>query len=530
MGKQTIWSKCAIFALTLCIAGGLSGPAAAKAAKAAPKAGYKYVKPIKSTQLPRVTPESKGISSLYLLNMVNEFEKRDIELHSLMVAVDGDVIFEGYYNPYNPDDPYIIHSLTKVFTNTAAGIAFTEGKLKFTDKVVDFFPDIVPKDASENLKAMTMFDLITMRSGHDREISGNEWRPLKTSWLEAFMKEPVPHKPGVKYKYSSGNSYVLSAMVQKATGMTCEALIKDRLVKKLGMAQFSWQKSPEGICSGGNGIMIVPEDILKIGILYQQKGMWNGERLLTEEWCDYSLGIKGSYNDGQSDYAMHWWGGYGMRAAAGVFGQTILIIPELNMVVMTTGGTRVNSRAIRTLVQETVLTPTLADAERKYDGKYTQALKRKGELLNVLPLATVSASPVAEKINGKTFAIAENPDGIKEITLVFTDKSVTYTMKDARGTHSVVNGIGSWIAGATSMTGNYLHHQYQNESQKVVASAQWQDDNTLTMIWTYPEMAFRDFLTIKVTDKDISMVRSVNVNSKGKFGGLVRPEVTGKIR
>ena len=442
MGNQSIWSKCVVLALALCISGGLS-PVAAKAAKAAPKTGYKYVKPIKSTQLPRVAPESKGISSLYLLNMVNEFEKRDIELHSLMVAVDGDVIFEGYYNPYNPDDPYIIHSLTKVFTNTAAGIAFTEGKLKFTDKVVDFFPDIVPKDANENLKAMTMFDLITMRSGHDREISGNEWRPLKTSWLEAFMKEPVPHKPGVKYKYSSGNSYVLSAMVQKATGMTCEALIKDRLVKKLGMAQFSWQKSPEGICSGGTGV---------------------------------------------------------------------------------------NSRAIRSLVQETVLTPTLADAERKYDGKYAKALKTKGELLNVLPLATVFASPVAEKINGKTFAIAENPDGIKEITLTFTDKSVTYTMKDARGTHSVVNGIGSWIAGATSMTGNYLHHQYQNESQKVVASAQWRDDNTLTMIWTYPEMAFRDFLTIKLTDKDISMVRSVNVNSKGKFGGLVRPEVTGKTR
>ncbi len=509
--------------MLLCFSGAaFAAPAKQKAAPA---------KPALSTKLPRATPESKGINSLYIMEMVNEYEKRNLEQHSILVAVDGQVIFEGHYMPYGPDNPYIIHSLTKLFTNTAAGIAFTQGKLKLTDKVVDYFPNLVPKDASENLKAMTVKDLITMRSGHDREISGNEWRPLKTSWLEAFMKEPVPHKPGTKYKYSSGNSYMLSAMVQKATGKTCEQLLLETVVPKLGIKQFSWMKSPEGICSGGNGVMVTPEDILKIGILYQQKGMWNGERLLTEEWCDRSFGLVDDYNDTQTKYGYHWWKRDGGYTAAGVFGQVLTVIPSLNMVISMTGGYAPPSSATYAVIKDTLLARTKADGDnRKYDDKYTQILKSKGDRLNLAERVEYTTSPLVAKISGKTFTIAENKDGITKIKLDFNKDSVNYVMTDQRGTHNIKCGLGSWISGATTMTGNYLHHQYQNPSQKVVASATWVDANTLKMTWTYPEMAFRDFLTIKLTDNTISMVRSVNVNSKGPFGGMVRPEVTGKIK
>jgi CubicO group peptidase (beta-lactamase class C family) len=525
MGRWTTWIP---FAALAAAAGMTLG--AAQPAGASPKSINRQGDPARSTALPRVTPESKGISSRYLLDLINEFEKRNIELHSLLVAVDGQVVFEGYYNPYNPDDPYIIHSLTKIFTNAAAGIAFSEGRLKFTDKVVDYFPDRVPKDASANLKAMTFFDLITMRSGHGREISGNEWRPLKTSWLDAFMKEPVPYKPGTRYQYSSGNSYLVSAMVQKAMGMTAEDVIREKLVRKLGMARFSWQKSPEGINPGGNGIMVTPMDLLKVGILYQQKGMWQGERLLTEEWCDYSLGYKGAFNDGQIVYNLHWWNRDGILVAAGVFGQEIAIIPELNMVVGITAGTAATSAEIASVIKDTVVRPTLADPTRQYDGKYTAILKAKGERLNLLPRAVATDSPLAGRISGRTFRIAGNVDGISEITLAFSQDRVTYTMKDPRGTHTVVNGLGSWITGSTTMTGNYLHHQYQNPVQKIVASARWVDDHTLQLDWTHPEMAFRDLLTLKLTENTLSMVRSVNINSKGPFGGLVRPEVNGTIR
>ncbi len=523
---STLWILFVLLcAMLLCFSGAAFAAVPSKQ-KAAP------AKPVLSTKLPRATPESKGINSLYIIDMLNELEKRNMELHSVLVAVDGQVIFEGHFNPYGPDNPYIIHSLTKLFTNTAAGIAYTNGKLKMTDKPVDYFPNLVPKDAGENLKAMTAKDLITMRSGHDREISGNEWRPLKTSWLEAFMKEPVVHKPGSKYKYSSGNSYMLSAMVQKAMGKDCAAVLQAGVLPKLGIRQFSWMKSPEGICSGGNGVMVTPEDILKIAILYLQKGMWNGERLLTEDWCDMSLGLKDAIADGQqAGRGYHWQDRGGVYTAGGAFGQAAIVVPDLNMAVVITGGTTAPyNRIYAEVLKQQVVDRTKADAERKYDAKYAQVLKSKGDRLNLAERVEFTTSPLVAKINGKAFTITANKDQITKIKLDFGKDSVNYVMTDQRGTHTVKCGLGSWISGTTTMTGNYLHHQYQDPIQKVYASATWVDDNTLKMTWTYPEMAFRDFLTIKLTDNTISMVRSVNANSKGPFGGMVRPEVNGKIK
>ncbi len=530
MSPRTGILKPFVFAL-LCVSICLSLPGSGSAQQAR-QAAYKAEKPVRSTMLPRATPESKGVSSLYILDMLQELEKRNYPVHSMVIAVDGAVIFDGYWNPYNPDTPYVTFSLSKLFANTAAGIAVTNGKLKLTDKVVDYFPDRVPANANENLKAMTVRDLITMRSGHAREISGNEWRPLKTSWIDAFMKEPVPHKPGTHYQYSSGNTFMLSAMVQKATGQTCEDLLKSALLPKLGIRQFSWDKSPEGITSGYGGVMITTEDMLKIGMLYEQRGMWNGERLLTEEWCDLSMGHKDAYPGMRNRYAFHWSDRGGVYTAGGRFGQSVLIFPELKMVVSITAGTasRRYQAEYSAILREKIVDRIQADGDRKYDGKYAPALQNKAASLNVLPVARVTDSPLAEKLNGKTFAVAQNPDGISEIGLNFAKGSVTFTMKDARGMHTVVNGVGCWLPSRTTMTGNYLHHQYQNPSHPVVASAQWTDDNTLQLTWRFTDMPFCDYVTLKLTDNTLSMVRSVNVNSTGPFGGQVRPEVKGTLR
>ena len=479
-----------------------------------------------SSKLPRSTPEQEGISSLNIIDMLNDFEKQGIEVHSVLVARNGKVVFESYYKPYNPDTTYIVHSLTKLFTNTAAGIAYSQGKFKLDDKVISFFPERVPKDAGDNLKAMTIKDLITMRNGHARMISGNEWRPLKSSWLDAFFKEPVVYKPGTKFQYSSGNAYVVSAIAQKTMGKTCDLILKDALFNKMGIEGLTWDKSPEGICSGGNGVMIKPEDMLKFGQLYLQMGAWNGEQLISRDWVERSLGLKDTYNDGQRKYAYHWDNRVsGIYDAGGAFGQTLMIDPDLNLAVAVMAGTN-KSKELYNVVKEDLIDRTLSGKNLAGSGKYTNILKDKGDNANLLPMVRYTTSPLEGKISGKSFTINENKDNIAKIKLDFTKDSVIYTMTDNRGTHKVKCGLGNWLSGDTTMTGNYLHHQYQNPIQKIVAAANWDDNNTLSMIWRYPEMAFWDKLKIKLTDSTISMVRSVNVNSQG----TVRPEVKGQIK
>lgn len=303
--------------------------------------------------------------------------------------------------------------------------------------------------------------------------------------------------------------------------------------KKTCINQFRTDKSPEGIVSGFGGVMVTTEDLLKIGILYQQKGMWNSERLLTEEWCDLALGLKNVYeNSLPLNYAFHWDDMGGIYSAGGRFGQSVLIVPRLNMVVAITGS--VASRRYQSeysaAIQEKVLSPITLDGKLEYDGRYADVLRKKGEHFSVVGEARVTSSPLAAKINGKTFVIADNKDGVTEISLSFNDDSVIYTMKDARGVHTVQNGIGYWKPGTTTMTGNYLHHQYQNPEHPVYAAAEWLDDATLKLTWQFTDMPFCDYLIIKLTDNAISMARSVNVNSSGPFGGQERPTVTGKMR
>lgn len=266
---------------------------------------YTYEEPVKSSKLPRSTPLEKGVNPSYLYDMLDQLEQAGIEMHSLLVSVDNEVIFEGFWDPYGPETPHIVHSLTKLFTNAAAGVAVTNGDLSLDDRLIDMFPELAPENPSENLQKVTLRYLITMNGGYGRMISGSEWRPLKTSWLEAFFAEPVPYEPGTHYQYSSGNAYAVSAMVQKATGKTCLDLLLESGFSELGMEHFTWDLSPEGICSGGNGVSCTTEDMLKVGNLFLNMGQWNGKQILTEEWCRMAIGLDKVY-EGQGDYAFHW--------------------------------------------------------------------------------------------------------------------------------------------------------------------------------------------------------------------------------
>ena len=98
-------------------------------------------------------------------------------------------------------------------------------------------------------------------------------------------------------------------------------------------------------------------------------------------------------------------------------------------------------------------------------------------------------------------------------------------MKDNRGTHFVEAGLDCWIHGKTSMTGGYLHHQYEMDEMRIAACAYWKSENVLMMEWRYPEMAFFDHVSFEWKEDRVYMKRWVNMNSQA----LERPVVTAKI-
>src|SRR5204862_3788144 len=176
--------------------------------------------------------------------------------------------------------PHSLFSLSKSFTATAVDLAAADGKLTIDDPVLKFFPDDAPANPIANLKAMRLSDLLRMSTGQQTEPP----RRPDESWAKTFLAHPVPFKPGTHFLYNTSATYMLSAAVQKATGETVLDYLRPRLFEPLGIEKPTWEKSPQGISTGGYGLSVRTEDIAKFGQLYLQKGKWNGKQLVPEAW------------------------------------------------------------------------------------------------------------------------------------------------------------------------------------------------------------------------------------------------------
>ena len=152
----------------------------------------------------------------------------------------GKVVAQGWWAPYDADSPHMLYSLSKSFTSTAIGMAIDEGLISLDDPVISFFPDDAPAEPGENLMAMRIRDLLRMNTGHQQEpnrrmVQGGE------SWAKAFLAHEVPFKPGTHFVYNSFATYMLSAIIQKVSGVTLLDYLTPRLFEPLGIKNPGWE-------------------------------------------------------------------------------------------------------------------------------------------------------------------------------------------------------------------------------------------------------------------------------------------------
>ena len=302
--------------------------------------------------LPRSeTPESV---SKAMDDFFEQAAKDSMDIHSVMIVRDGSVIYSRWQSEGVDTVPHVLHSVSKTFTATAVGLAIADGKIALTDKVIDFFPDKLPAEVSDNLKKMTVRDLLTMSCGHDVEPRGQ--RAEGVDWVQAFLAHPVVHEPGTFYLYNSLGTYVLSAIVQKTTGEKVVDYLNARLFEPLHIVKPKWEESPQGINTGGWGLYLKTEDLAKMGQLLLQKGEWNGKQLIPAEWvAEMSKKQVESINPGTrmeeaeakgiTKETSDWMQGYGYQMwrcrpgcfrADGARGQYIIVVPDKNAVIAIT--------------------------------------------------------------------------------------------------------------------------------------------------------------------------------------------------
>jgi len=308
---------------------------------------------VEIVDLPRAeTPDSVGKA---MEGFFQAAANDSMDIHSVMIVKDGNVIYSHWQSEGVDSVPHVLHSVSKTFTATAVGLAIADGKMALTDKVIDYFPDNLPAEVSDNLKAMTVRDLLTMSCGHDVEPSARNAN-AEQDWVSAFLAHPVVHEPGTFYLYNSLGTYMLSAIVQQVTGEKVVDYLTPRLFEPLHIDKPYWEESPQGINCGGWGLYLKTEDLAKMGQLLLQKGEWNGQQLIPAEWvAEMSKKQVESINPGtrmeeaeakgMTKETSDWMQGYGYQMwrcrpgcfrADGARGQYIIVVPDKNAVIAIT--------------------------------------------------------------------------------------------------------------------------------------------------------------------------------------------------
>ncbi|MDO4285917.1 MAG: serine hydrolase [Eubacteriales bacterium] len=291
---------------------------------------------------PRSTPEAQGVDSRRLAGFVGELgECRPAHMHQLMVLRHGHVIYEGGFDPYPAGVWHVTYSMCKSFTNMAIGLLIDEGRLSLEDRAVDLLSSRIGTLHLLNLfrfREITVRDLLVMSSG----VSFNEVGAISgNDWVQGYFESNVRFTPGSRFEYNSMNSFILSAIVTEITGVTMFEFLQERIFEPMGIRKVFWEKSPRGITKGGWGMFITQEDAAKLGLLYLQKGVWNGVQLISKEWVEEST--KAQIQTGQEEnpeYGYHIWMDCrpGSFCYNGMLGQNVHVYPDLDMIIVTNAG------------------------------------------------------------------------------------------------------------------------------------------------------------------------------------------------
>jgi len=401
-----------------------------------------------TTEWKRASPESQGMDSGALLDVIKRKDFDASGLHSLIVIRHGYVVAEAYRYPYTPSTLHIINSATKSFTSTAVGIAIDEGLIKgVRERVLPFFKDryeIAPDDKRDSL---TIEDLLTMRSGmnwNDGAPSGYSFNGLIASddWTRFALSTPMLLKPGLSFDYNTGNSQLLMGILDKATGGKAESYVRTKLLEPIGIRDATWLKDSTGLVGGGHGLGMTGEDLARLGYLFLNGGRWENRQIVSEKWVKAAVIPRTvsniDFNRGYS-YAYHWWiMAKNVYSAQGYAGQTLFVFPDKDLIVVTTASLdyRMYQALYDMILKEIPGTIRSAKAIPENSGA-AGALTRYTAGLAAEPEKGIIPIPASFRLaKGKKASFEPNDLGIKSFTLIdIGTDSLTYELEseDAKG-------------------------------------------------------------------------------------------------
>lgn len=189
------------------------------------------------------------------------------------------------------------YSIAKAFTVMAIGLLYDKGLLNVDMLLVDILKKYVPNNIDKKWRNVTINDLLLHKVGFDHGLLDIDEEDASlystTDYLKIIFDTKLKYDPGTFYQYTDAAYYLLSRVVKEISKVDLEEFLRPTLMKKMKFKEMAWSKCPNGYSMGATGLYIRTEDMIKLGILFLNKGVWMGEQILSEDWIN--LVIKKEY-------------------------------------------------------------------------------------------------------------------------------------------------------------------------------------------------------------------------------------------
>lgn len=374
-----------------------------------------------------------------------------VNLHGFRLSLHGEILAEGYWAPFTPEEPHRMYSVSKSAVSLAIGILAGDGKLRLDDPIVSYFPEWVDERTHPMLREVTIRNMLMMSTCYDRAM----YSPLgDRDWTRPFFFGEPTHPAGTLFHYDTSASQVMCALVEKLTGGEILSFLEARLFRPLGMdGQKAWLKDGAGTSQGGTGLLMTLRDFS----LLADYCMSDGRGLVPEDYLrDATSRLiateERSAPEERYGYGYQFWQMRRGFSMYGMGGQMGLCLPEEGLSLCTTGNTMLSGVGVQP-IYDGFFRHLAGIGSLPSDPEDAQELSARLASLTLPPVAPARAQDAVRRIR---FIRTELPF----TGLTIRPEAVVFRMAD--GDAALPYAVGGWAEGV-----------FPGTTERCITSAAW---------------------------------------------------------
>ncbi|MBR2375829.1 MAG: serine hydrolase [Clostridia bacterium] len=378
-----------------------------------------------------VSPESIGIKSAWIEKFIKHLQGKGLPMHDVVIMRGNAVCCEAYWKPFHKDFCHRQYSQTKSFTSIAIGLLEEEGKISLDDKIADYFRDKIKRKLPEYLENQTIRDMLMMTT---TSYNGVNWLVAENKDMVDiyFHQTEITHPAGTIWRYDSNGSHILSMLVEKLSGKSLLAYLKEKLFNKMDAFQNAQiLKGPVGESWGDSAMICTPNDMLSFARLVMNYGTWQGERLMNEQYlreATSALTALTEFGNSIVGYGYQIWklrnNSFGFL---GLGKQLTVCNPEKDIILVLNSDCQGSPYDVYGIIFDYYfedIVENITETVLPEDPAARESLRNLCDSLTLHSIHGIPKTQIQENIDGKTFlALGENAQGITKFCFSFDGKN-----------------------------------------------------------------------------------------------------------